>query len=40
MYEHIPGTNKIKVSNPDIGHGPFSHEVIKHDSVKSVNEWF
>ena len=40
MYEHIPGKNKIKVTNLDIGHGPFSHEIIKHDTVKSVNDWF
>ena len=40
IYEHIPGNNKIKVTNPNVGHGPFSHQVIKHDTVKSVHEWF
>ena len=40
MYEHIPISTKKIVNQPDVGHGLFSHGVIKHETVKNVDEWF
>ena len=40
VYDRIPGQNKKIVVTEGMKHGPFSHGVIRHETVKYCTDLF
>ena len=40
VYEHIPGTNKKLIEEAEMGHGVFSHGIIKNKIVEHLHGFY